>query len=74
MRFGFNLCLWVGDVISWMLGSLNLWVVFITIVVLVLGMRILSWNCRGAGRAPTVRALKALVHKESPDIIFISES
>ena len=37
-------------------------------------MRILSWNCRGAGRAPTVRALKALVHRECPDIIFISES
>ena len=47
---------------------------FITIAVLVLGMRILSWNCWGAGSAPTVRALKALVHKESPDIIFISES
>ena len=37
-------------------------------------MRILSWNCWGAGRAPTVRALKALVNRESPDIIFISES
>ena len=47
---------------------------FISIVALVLGMRILSWNCRGAGRAPTVRALKALVHRESLDIIFISES
>lgn len=37
-------------------------------------MRILSWNCQGVGRAPTVRALKALVHRESLDIIFISES
>ena len=47
---------------------------FLSIVVLVLGMRILSWNCWGVGRAPTVRALKALVNRESPDIIFISES
>ena len=46
----------------------------ISIVVLVLGMRILFWNCRGVGRAPIVRALKALVHKESPYIIFILES
>ena len=37
-------------------------------------MRIQSWNCRGVGRALTVIALKALVHRESPDIIFISES
>ena len=57
-----------------MLESLNLWVGFISIVVLVLGMRILSRNCRGASKAPTVRALKALVHKESPYIIFVSES
>ena len=54
--------------------SLYLWAGFLSIVVLVLGMRILSWNCWGAGRAPTVRGLKALVNRESPDIIFISES
>ena len=47
-----------------------LWVGFILIAALVLGIRILSWYCR----APKVRALKALVHRESPDIIFISES
>ena len=54
--------------------SLNLWVGFLSIVILVLGMRILSWSCQGAGRALTVRALKALVNRESPYIIFISES
>jgi hypothetical protein len=37
-------------------------------------MRILSWNFWGVGRAPTARALKALVHYEGPDVLFVSES
>ena len=37
-------------------------------------MRILSWNCWGAGRASTVRAFKALVRTEDPDLVFIIES
>ena len=37
-------------------------------------MRLLSWNYRGAGRPPTVRAIKALAHKESPDMLFVSET
>ena len=37
-------------------------------------MRILSWNCQGAGRASTVQALKALVRIEGPNLVFIAES
>ena len=37
-------------------------------------MRILSWNCWGAGRAPTVRAIKALACAEGPDVLFLSET
>ena len=37
-------------------------------------MRILSWNCRGAGRALTVRAIKALVRTEGPKVLFLSET
>ena len=37
-------------------------------------MRLLSWNCRGAGRAPTVRALKALVRYEGPDVLFMAKT
>jgi hypothetical protein len=37
-------------------------------------MRLLSWNCQGAGKAPAVRALKALVCENSPDIVFLSET
>jgi hypothetical protein len=37
-------------------------------------MRILSWNCRGVGRTPTVRALKALIRSEGPDIVFVVET
>uniref|UniRef100_A0A2N9J298 CCHC-type domain-containing protein n=1 Tax=Fagus sylvatica TaxID=28930 RepID=A0A2N9J298_FAGSY len=36
-------------------------------------MRILSWNCRGVGRAPTAKTLKALVRDEGPDVLFVSE-
>ena len=42
---------------------------------LIMRMRFLAWNFRGAGRAPTIKALKALAREESPDIIFfIAES
>uniref|UniRef100_A0A2N9FSP0 CCHC-type domain-containing protein n=1 Tax=Fagus sylvatica TaxID=28930 RepID=A0A2N9FSP0_FAGSY len=37
-------------------------------------MRLLSWNCRGVGRPPTVRAIKALARKEGPDVLFVSET
>nr|POE89502.1 hypothetical protein CFP56_43297 [Quercus suber] len=57
------------------IGSpVNLRLGFKLIVALGLGMRTLAWNCRGAGRAPTVRALKAFIREESPDVVFIAES
>jgi hypothetical protein len=37
-------------------------------------MKLLSWNCRGAGRAPTVRSLKALVRAEGSDVFFVAET
>ena len=52
----------------------NLRLGFLLLVTLGLGMRTLAWNCRGAGRAPTVRALKALIREESPDVVFIAKS
>jgi len=52
----------------------NLRLGFIQIVALGLGMRTLAWNCQGAGRASTVKALKALIRDESPDVVFIVES
>ena len=39
-----------------------------------LAMRTLAWNCRGAGRASIVRALKELIRESNPDIIFLSET
>jgi hypothetical protein len=33
-------------------------------------MRLLSWNCRWAGRPSTVRTLKAFARKEEPDVFF----
>ena len=39
-----------------------------------LPMKILSWNCRGNYNAATVKALKAHVKGNSPDIIFLSET
>nr|POF02457.1 hypothetical protein CFP56_28066 [Quercus suber] len=37
-------------------------------------IRTLAWNCRGVGRAPTVRALKKLTRNLNPKIIFTAES
>ena len=37
-------------------------------------MRIFSWNCRGAGKAPTVRAIKALSKESCPYVLFLAES
>jgi hypothetical protein len=37
-------------------------------------MRLLSWNCWGAGRPPTVRAIKALAGKKGPDVLFMAET
>ena len=37
-------------------------------------MKILSWNCWGLGRAPTVRALKALACSEGPEVLFVSKT
>lgn len=48
--------------------------VVLVIVLSLRTMRILSWNCRCAGRAPTASALKALVREEWPDVVFILES
>nr|POF11779.1 hypothetical protein CFP56_74437 [Quercus suber] len=36
-------------------------------------MRTLAWNCRGAGRAPTVRSLRSLILNSNPDLVFLSE-
>ncbi len=37
-------------------------------------MKILSWNCQGACRAPTVRTIKALTRYEGLDILFLAET
>ena len=37
-------------------------------------MRLLSWKCWDTCKASTVKALKALVRDEGPDIIFLSET
>jgi hypothetical protein len=37
-------------------------------------MRILAWNCRGAGRAPIVRTISALSYSEGPDVLFLAET
>jgi hypothetical protein len=39
-----------------------------------LAMRILAWNCQGAGRAPTVRAIKPLSRDSCPDVMFLAKS
>ncbi|XP_043721146.1 uncharacterized protein LOC122668675 [Telopea speciosissima] len=37
-------------------------------------MKILSWNCRGLGRTPTVHSLVRLSREEKPMIIFLIET
>ena len=37
-------------------------------------MRLLAWNCRGIGKAPTVKALKALARDNSPNLVFLAET
>lgn len=37
-------------------------------------MRILSWNCRGMGRAPTVRALRNLALQHRANLLFLMET
>ena len=37
-------------------------------------MRALAWKCRGAGRSPTIRAIKELIRVSCPDIVFLSET
>jgi hypothetical protein len=37
-------------------------------------MIILSWNCRGLAQASTIRALRAMIRRNHPDIIFLSET
>ena len=37
-------------------------------------MRILSWNCRGVSRTPTIKALKGLIRSEGSDIVFVAET
>ena len=37
-------------------------------------MRALDWNCRGASRSPTIRAIKELICESCPDLVFLSET
>ncbi|KAF7839244.1 reverse transcriptase [Senna tora] len=37
-------------------------------------MKILSWNCRGIRKAPTVKRLKGLCLKYQPDLLFMQET
>lgn len=37
-------------------------------------MKVLAWNCRGAGSPLTIPYLKEVIHLHSPDIIFLSET
>ena len=39
-----------------------------------LAMRTIAWNCRSAGRALTVRALKELIRESNLDRVFLSET
>ena len=37
-------------------------------------MNLLSWNCRGLGNFRTVNALKEIIKKEPPKIVFLMET
>nr|POE51180.1 hypothetical protein CFP56_49397 [Quercus suber] len=37
-------------------------------------MRTFAWNCEGAGRAPTVRAIRELIHESNSEVVFLSET
>ncbi|XP_030487453.2 uncharacterized protein LOC115704382 [Cannabis sativa] len=37
-------------------------------------MKILSWNCRGLGSPSAKKALRALVTREDPDVLFLMET
>ena len=37
-------------------------------------MRALAWNCRGACRSPTIRAISELIRESCPDLVFLSET
>ncbi|KAF7839238.1 ribonuclease H [Senna tora] len=39
-----------------------------------IAMKILSWNCRGIRKAPTVKRLKGLCLKYQPDLLFMQET
>ena len=37
-------------------------------------MRIFAWNCRGAGRTSTIRAIRELIRESNPELVFLSET
>ena len=37
-------------------------------------MRTLACNCRGAGKASTVRSLRSLIRNSNPYLVFLSET
>jgi exonuclease III len=37
-------------------------------------MKLLSWNCRGLGKASAVRALRKLILTHRPDMVFLTET
>ena len=37
-------------------------------------MNIMSWNCRGLGNPWTVQALKRVIKKEDPSLVFLMET
>lgn len=37
-------------------------------------MKLISWNCQGLGNPLTIQALRALVAREQPDILFLMET
>ena len=37
-------------------------------------MRTLAWNCRGAGRTSTVKAIRELIRESNPELVFLSET